>query len=260
MKHNFIYEKLGILKLKPNINGFARTIMLEGKLPIERVEASFNILQSGRTYHFKVIKDKQRVLFFITGTGLIQVDKKSFFISNKTVFTSFPSMPFSVITGKDDLRWIELRMELTDNDRKELEEWKHKYPFFLDYNSCELYTDRSKTVKTINRIIIPPHLVPRFAMGSVDSTGPDYIKKHAHPSLEQCFFSFAENDCINLIDAQTVDLKGNTLLYIPLGSNHGVEVREEKRMHYIWMDFFERTENMKEMIESHKLIRKGRDR
>lgn len=260
MKHNLIYEELDKLRLKPDMNGFARTIMLEGKLPIERVEVSYNILQNGQTRYFKVIKDKQRVIFFVTGNGLIQGDKKPLLINNKTVFTSFPTMPFSVSTGKDDLQWIELILELNSNDIKELEKLKNKYPFFQDYNSCDLYAEHTKSIKTINRIIIPPDLVPRFSMGSVDSTGPDHVKKDAHPWLEQCFFSFIENDCTVLIDAQRLDLKGNTLLYIPLGSSHGVKVREEKKMHYIWMDFFEQTENMKKTNESHKLFKNAIDR
>ena len=63
------------------------------------------------------------------------------------------------------------------------------------------------------------------------------VLRHArHPLLDQFFFSFPENDMDLLIDCRICPMKGNTLLHIPLGSNHGVIARGSQKMHYLWID------------------------
>lgn len=256
MEHKFIYETLDAKQLIPNANGFAKKVLLEGKSPIERLETRINLLQTGSKITFNEIKNKQRVLFFTAGVGEIQVEGKTFLVNIRATFTSFPSTPFSITAGESDLKWIEFLVEHDEEDKIEVEAWKHKYPFFLDYNNCELYTDYSKSEKTVKRITIPPHMVPRFAMGSVDSVGPDHLKKHPHPTIDQFFYGFEENDCTILVDDQTFDFKGDTLFYIPLGSNHGVDVAENEKMHYMWIDFVNKPDDINRLVVNHKLLGK----
>ena len=62
------------------------------------------------------------------------------------------------------------------------------------------------------------------------------VGQHAHPLLDQFFFSFPENDMNLLIDCHICPMKGDTLLHIPLGSNHGVIAQGDQKMHYLWID------------------------
>jgi hypothetical protein len=33
-------------------------------------------------------------------------------------------------------------------------------------------------------------------------------------------------------------MKGNELLYIPLGAMHGIDVKQGQHCHYLWIDFY----------------------
>ena len=105
------------------------------------------------------------------------------------------------------------------------------------YDDSEQYREDFKSPKTISRSIIGHHALPRFCMGSVESYGPDRVEPHAHPLLDQFFFSFSENDINLLIDDRVQPFGGTTIIYIPLGSTHGVDIPEGKKMHYLWIDF-----------------------
>src|SRR3546814_3765715 len=133
-------------------------------------------------------------------------------------------------------------------------------PSVQDYAASPQYRDYFKSEKTISRTLVGPHVLPRFCMGSVESIGPDRIEPHAHPMLDQLFFSFAENDITLLIDGQRHALGGSTLLHIPLGSDHGVDVSPGKRMHYLWLDFFQRHQDMDYIAEVHKDVPSDRKR
>jgi len=85
--------------------------------------------------------------------------------------------------------------------------------------------------------MIDHHALPGFCMGSNESYGPDLVGKHSHPLLDQFFFSFEDNEVELLIDDMMQPYGGNTLIHIPLGSDHGVSIPEGKKMHYVWIDF-----------------------
>ena len=104
----------------------------------------------------------------------------------------------------------------------------------------------------MERELVRQRIVPGFCMGSVESFGYDKVAQHPHPMLDQFFFSFPENEVEVLIDDFRIPMGGDTLLHIPLGSNHGVEVREGRHMHYIWIDFFLGQEGLDRLDGSHK--------
>jgi len=89
-------------------------------------------------------------------------------------------------------------------------------------------------------------------MGSNESYGPDRVESHSHPPLDQFFFSFPENDVVLLIDDMKQPYGGNTLLHVPLGSNHGVEIPEGKKMHYMWIDSIVDPKGISYLDEVHK--------
>jgi len=141
------------------------------------------------------------------------------------------------ISASEESQWLEIRWDLNDNDVEFLAESDLEYPIVSFYDRCAHYRDPFKSNQTISRSIIGHHLLPRICMGSVESYGFDRVEPHAHPLIDQFFFSFPENDAELLVDGARKQFRGNTLVHIPLGSTHGVEVRKGKKMHYLWIDF-----------------------
>lgn len=133
-------------------------------------------------------------------------------------------------------RFLELQKTMTDVDLETRKKYKSSFPILQIYSQCEQYTDFSKTPKTINRIVLEQENIPRFAMGSVESVGEDHVIPNAHPEIDQFFFTFPENETELIINGETMQLGGDTLLHIPLGADHGTNLYEGKRMHYLWID------------------------
>ena len=150
-------------------------------------------------------------------------------------------------------RLLEICWEIPPDSRGE---WKSgacgAFPYVQEYITSTQYRDKNKSDKTISREMVRQRIVPGFCMGSVESYGYDKVAQHPHPMLDQFFFSFPENDVDVLIDDFKVPMKGDTLLHIPLGSNHGVEVLEPNHMHYIWIDFFLGQAGLDRLDSSHK--------
>lgn len=55
-----------------------------------------------------------------------------------------------------------------------------------------------------------------------------------------------------MIDDKIQPYGSNTLLHIPLGSNHGVIIPEGKKMHYVWIDFMVADGAVEYLDEVHK--------
>jgi hypothetical protein len=102
-------------------------------------------------------------------------------------------------------------------------------------------------------MILPEGFVPRFCMGSVETTGPDLVAEHEHPMLDQLFLGLADCKCTCLADGDQTILSENMMLHIPLGSKHSVSVEEKDTLAYIWFDFFFTLQGQDYMREQHKM-------
>jgi quercetin dioxygenase-like cupin family protein len=118
---------------------------------------------------------------------------------------------------------------------------------------CPTYKEDIKSDKTLNRMILPEGLVPRFAMGSVETEGPDEVGEHDHPMLDQIFFGLKGCKCSCFANGEETVLTENMMLHIPLASKHYVSVAEGDKLAYIWMDFFLTLEGEKYMGEQHQV-------
>ena len=137
-----------------------------------------------------------------------------------------------------DAHILEIRWNFREGDDELAAEYKTQFPLIQIYRNSKQYRDSYKSDKTISRSCVDQRLIPRFAFGSVETYGPDSVSSHAHPLLDQYFFSFPENEMDVLIDFEPVHMTGSELLYIPLGSMHGVDVKEGEHCHYLWLDFY----------------------
>ncbi|MCI8660292.1 MAG: hypothetical protein HFG54_08630 [Lachnospiraceae bacterium] len=192
------------------------------------------------------------IFLLLDGTVIFENSSSCFEVREKGVFIGSPGTRVDILC-QEDAQILELQRSVTE------EEWDFlkssgRLPFFQNYEKAPRYREEGKSEKTINRMLVPQRMIPRFAMGSVETYGRDTVAKHSHPMLEQYFFSFRENDCFILIDDEQYPYPGNTLLHIPLGSDHGIVSEEGQTIHYVWMDFLFGDQGLKYMDEVHHMI------
>lgn len=191
-----------------------------------------------------------RIFVLTAGEAVFLTGAKEYAYSERVAFIPDPNLGV-VLKSKTGAQLLEIRWEIKEGDNALLEEYGTVFPYENLYSTSKQYRDRNKSDKTISRVMVEQRHIPRFCMGSVETYGYDTVKSHDHPMLDQFFFSFPENDMDVLIDFEPVPMPGNMLMYIPLGAMHGVEVQEGKRLHYMWIDFYQGEEGLKRLDTSH---------
>ena len=148
-----------------------------------------------------------------------------------TVFAFSPGDKIDV--ASEGCSFMRLSWKLNEGESVD----KTKLPYALRYADAVKYREDCKSEKTVSRMLLPEGIIPRLAMGSVQTTGPDRVEKHEHPFCDQLFYTLPECSMELLVDDISVHFDGDTLLHIPLASSHGVDVTERGCAHYIWVDF-----------------------
>ena len=175
-------------------------------------------------------QDAVRILFLCMGNA--SADETA--LREKSVYIGVPGKELPLIAKKNCLV-LEICCWVTPEEYRELD--MGAFPYALDYDRAATYTEECKSPKTVSRMLVPPRIVPRFAMGSVQTRGVDRVDPHCHPDLDQYFYGLAENNCFVMIDGKPFPFGGSTLMHIPLGSHHGVTLEEQHVCHYLWIDF-----------------------
>ncbi len=238
-----------MIKIDPALQQEACVPMLPGAIP----GATLNLrtLNAGETLCFEPQKDKAFIFLTIDGDYSFSAGTVQQNVSGRYVF--IPSFDQTAeFKAQTKTRILEILWDIPENGREEWKNPQREFPYIQEYITSTQYRDKNKSDKTISREMVRQRIVPGFCMGSVESYGYDKVAQHPHPMLDQFFFSFPENDMDVLIDDFKVPMKGDTLLHIPLGSNHGVEVLGDNHMHYIWIDFFLGQAGLDRLDSSHK--------
>lgn len=216
---------------------------------IENVHMYYHAITKG-TYKCFESDNFFHIFILISGTvNLIQKNENTT-ISSRATFIPAPFLSFS-LNSKEKALLLEMRCKSFEGDEILLDEYGTTFPYIIPYEASIQYWDRHKTMKTIPRIMIKQRTIPRVSIGSCESKGPDHIIAHAHPMLDQFFYSFPENNTIVSIDDEKIHFKGNCLLYIPLGSNHGSIVEKDDHLHYVWIDYFVTQDGMDRLDSMH---------
>lgn len=189
------------------------------------------------------------IVMLIPGEADFATDGKGYAFNERVTFV--PALDKELkITAKGKVNILEIQWDCAEEDRTLIAEYQAEFPYIQLYRECIQYTESTKSEKTISRMTIPQRVIPRLASGSVETYGIDMIQPHSHPMLDQFFFSLPENDMEVLINGEHIPMKGNELLHIPLGSEHGVYVSEGKHCHYMWVDFIlDNEEGLKNLDE-----------
>ena len=223
---------------------------------IKGINTCYLELSKDRSFLYKPGKNSVSIFLITHGRGIIKQGGRQFEVNGVNLFVPSLMEEASVLADNGTLGMLEIIIKLTGDELQFFKQQQNKLPYFVDYTKCREYKESIKSEKTISRMILPENIVPRFCMGSVETSGPDEVGAHSHPMLEQLFFGLTKNNCIVKADGTEAAFGENTLLHIPLGSMHGVIVEEGKTLNYIWMDLFRSQEDMGYIKDNH--IMKGK--
>ncbi len=223
--------------------------LLEGE--ISGAEVFHHSLKKGEVLSLDEQPEKLRTLLVIDGAIALKNMEAGSILGEKCTCVTGVGKAVKADT-LEDTHILEILWRLDKTGLDFLSQNGTQLPMIQDYKKCSQYREEFKTKKSISRAMIDHHALPGFCMGSNESYGPDLVGKHAHPLLDQFFFSFEENDVDLLIDDIVQPYKGNTLIHIPLGSDHGVSISGGKKMHYVWIDFMVGAGAVSYLDEVHK--------
>ncbi len=182
------------------------------------------------------------VYLFIKGTGVVSSETSSFDIVPESIYLPNIIDKYTIKSSDDDaLVYLKIVCKLSNKDHVDLNELpieNTQNSYFAKFEDCQPYTEEIKSPNTISRTILSNEYIPRVAMGTVRTEGPDKVAAHEHPMLEQLFLGLSGNDCIVYADDNKVSFPQYSVVHIPLGSSHSVSVDKDKLMYYVWMDFF----------------------
>ena len=215
------------------------------------VTIRYCVLRKGKRISLEAQSDKVRALMFLSGKGLLTIASHGYAIEEMAVAAAARNAPTTVESTSHTVEFLDIVSDLASGDEDELSRNGGKLPYFRTYSECDVYREEIKSAKTVSRTLIPPNLLPRFSMGSVQTTGPDVVHAHQHAMLEQFFFGLPGNNCSVRADAREISFGESVLLHIPRGSLHGVRVEENAALHYLWLDFFLHQEDMSYISETH---------
>lgn len=203
---------------------------------ISGARAIYHMLRAGSEEWLPVEKGFYRIFLLVQGKAAFVTEHQEYNHADRAIFVPAVDQTLE-IKAETEVWMLEIQWEIYKEDQEMLKEYQTIFPITVCYQDAVQYKEAVKSEKTINRMLIPPRVIPRLSIGSVETIGYDVVQTHTHPALDQLFFSFPESEMNVWIDGIPVLMEGNVLLHIPLGSEHGVEVQEGKHMHYVWIDF-----------------------
>ena len=202
-------------------------------------------------------RDHYDVLLSLSGKAKLDVQEDENQVNGNFIIKIPYNTEYSIrVEGKHEFNCIIFRKSLDDEDRQVMvQDMKSHHALYIKpISDCQTYTEDIKSDKTVNRIILPEGMVPRFCMGSVQTAGPDEVKEHEHPMLDQLFFGLTDCNCTCYAENEKAVLTENTMLHIPLGSKHSVTVAEGQKLSYVWFDFFKSLEGQQYLNEHHHMV------
>lgn len=194
-------------------------------------------------------------LIVLKGSGLLRSDHGEQLLKKESLVV-LPNKTRSISIVLDEgesLHFLEFTKVFSEADKRNLKSLRKSSAelYAVSFQDCEPYTEKIKSPNTISRTVLPNDIIPRVALGTVEALGPDKVGEHSHPMLEQLFLGLEANNCTVYADNASCKMSQFSLLHIPLGSTHWVEVAEGAKMNYMWMDFF-LTKEGEVWLDTHK--------
>lgn len=209
---------------------------------IDGVTSKHITISSDITKKVNLEKGYKLIYLFIKGNGTLTSGNTTYDIVPETIMlpNNVEDISFKPSDGDtlDYLKISVLQTELDIEDIKTFPKENIDSIYFKKFTDCKSYTEPIKSPQTTSRTILPNKYIPRVAMGTVKTIGPDKVGAHEHAMLEQLFLGLTDNQTIVYADEAQIDFPEYSLLHIPRGSSHSVSVNIGNEMYYVWMDFF----------------------
>ncbi len=218
---------------------------------VEGVGLLWRTLPVGGTLSLPADGQCARVLITVEGEVTVRSAGTEAKLGEGGVYVPTPDAPVEVYAPSEACM-LELRRQVTGEEMAAFREGMPG-PYTVDYDSAPTYSEDCKSEKTVSRMLIPAGMIPRFAMGSVETGGDDMVAPHEHPMLEQIFLGLKGNDCTAVIDELKYPFPEGMLLHIPLGSSHGILSAGTQQVRYLWMDFLLDETAMEYMRTAHRM-------
>ncbi len=243
-----------VMELKPDHQDYSKTI-LENEIPginVDHITLTGNDIREDHTE-----KGYKSIYIFIKGQGNVSAGDDNYEIVPETILLPNAIETISINAAKNDtLNFLKISTKLTEQDLLDLKEFpveNTQKVYYAKFTDCESYTEPIKSPNTVSRTILPNKYLPRIAMGTVQTKGPDKVGAHEHGMLEQLFLGLTDNQTIVYADEAKIDFPAYSVLHIPLGSSHSVEAKSGDEMYYVWMDFF-RDKAGEEWLKTHNTV------
>lgn len=238
--------------------GAAGKVEVRSVLPGEIREVTTDLLSiTGPARHLEpATQDAETVWLLLGGKGTLKTKDRTYAVDGETIARAPLGWAWEIkVAPGAHLLALRVRHQVSAADREELKKFprNNAAPHVMKFSDCPKYGEAIKSSKTVSRTLLPENFVPRVAMGTVETSGPDQVGAHRHPMLEQLFLGLKENDITVSADGARANLTPLSLLHIPTGSLHGAEVAAGRKLHYVWMDFFA-TKEGQEWLKEHKPI------
>jgi mannose-6-phosphate isomerase-like protein (cupin superfamily) len=232
---------------------FTSEVLLPGE--VEGMSIRYCRAKSGRPIFLEEQHGTVHVRVFLGGSGKLTIGSRAYALNEIAVAATERNLSANLESVSSFIGFLDIAIDVSPADEDERSKHREQLPYVRRYSDCETYKEEIKSAKTISRTLLPADILPRFSMGSVQTTGPDVVGAHRHGMLEQFFFGLAGNSCHVRADDQELDFGEDMLLHIPLGSLHEVHVEPGHELHYLWLDFFRRQEDMSYIEQTHHPVR-----
>ena len=243
-------QLLAMEKIDTTVSEGRMLPMCVGEIP--GAECYHLTVPAGNTYTLEADEAHYNIFVLIEGECVMSTADYSASFAERITFVPAPECVMT-LEAKSALQLLRITWDITEQDIKLRADYGTKFPVVVPYATAIQYVDPNKSPKTISRMMIPHKIIPRFAIGSVESYGYDFVKPHSHPMLDQFFFSFPENNMSLIINGEYIPMDGDVIVHIPLGADHGVEVNGTDHLHYMWIDFLpDNDAGLKRLDERHK--------
>lgn len=228
-----------VMELKPKQQEQSKTILSN---EIDGVSSEHITITSSIAKKVKIDKKHKTIYLFIKGYGSLTSGGKTYDIVPETIMlpNNAKGISFKPVEN-DTLHYLKISVFQTELDIEDIKTFPKENTdniYFAKFTDCKSYTEPIKSPQTTSRTILPNKYIPRVAMGTVKTIGPDQVGAHEHGMLEQLFLGLTDNQTIVYADEAQVDFPEYALLHIPRGSSHSVSVNANNEMYYVWMDFF----------------------
>jgi len=255
MKTTINSKILSTTNLENQVEGYCNIYkVLENE--IEEVYMEFVFIKGYYNNFTQPNKNLYDVLITMGGKAELIVENKTYKLERSFIAKIPYNIGYNIEVARGNtFSFLLIRKEIDKKDIEEIKNMldKHSSPYVRAFSDCTPYTEDIKSSKTLNRMILPEGLVPRFCVGTVETTGPDEVAAHEHPMLEQLFLGLPNCNCTVFANNDFITLTENMIIHIPLGSLHSVKVDDGSVLSYVWLDFFKTLEGQEYMSDQHQI-------